>query len=66
MLLYTLLLGVNRYFHAVIEQGVWLGVVENVEADFVLGVCVLDLEEEPLGVALGVDVVRHQKIILHL
>ena len=48
--LFGLFLRIYRDFHAIVEHGVRLGVVEDVELDWYAGACVLYLEIEPLCV----------------
>ena len=62
----ALLLWVNGYFHAVIEKRIWLWVVEDVEADFVIGTRIFDLVKEPLRMSLSVDVIWHQQVVFNV
>lgn len=64
VLLLLALLRVNGDLHSEVEERVGFGVVHDVELDRLAFPRVLGLEEEPLGVAAGVDVVLHQQIIL--
>ena len=66
VLLLCLLLAVDRDLHSIVEKTVWFGVVQQVEADFGLCPRVLNLEEEPLGVSLGIDIVGHEQVVLHI
>ena len=54
------LVTVDRDFHAIVEEGVRLRVVEDIEANLAAGSSVTNLEEEPLSMALSVNVVLHQ------
>lgn len=58
------LLRVNADLHAVVEHAVLLGVVLHVELDAVTLLRVAHSEEEPLSVALRVDVVLHEQVVL--
>ena len=64
--LVCLFFSVDRNFHAVIEETIRLRIVEDIEADFGLSSCIFHLEEEPLCVALRIDVVGHEQVILSL
>lgn len=55
--LLALLVTVDRNFHTVVEQSVGFGIVENVEAHFIASTSVADLEEEPLSMALRIDII---------
>ena len=59
------LFGVDGDFHTVVEERVWLRVVQNVELDLHAGASVLNLEEEPLRMALRIDIVLHQQVVLN-
>mmetsp|Transcript_4423 Transcript_4423/g.6484 ORF Transcript_4423/g.6484 Transcript_4423/m.6484 type:complete len:273 (-) Transcript_4423:1520-2338(-) len=52
-------LGVDSDSHAIVEEAVWLGEVHQIKLHVHVLTSVLYLEEEPLGVAAGVDVVLH-------
>jgi len=58
------LLRVNCDLHSIIEQGVWLAVVQNIELDCLPGSGVLNPKKKPLGVTLSVHIVLHQQIVL--
>ena len=55
--LVCLFFSVDRNFHAVVEKTIRLRIVEDIEANFGLSSSIFHLEEEPLGVALGIDIV---------
>ena len=50
--------------HAIFVEQVFLGEVEDIELDFLLGVGVGNLEEKPIAVSLGVAVDPHDEVIL--
>ncbi len=50
--------------HSIVEEGVRLGVVQEVEFHLEVSGGVGDSEEEPLGVTFGVDVVLDQEGVL--
>lgn len=58
--LLRLLIGIDRHLHAVVEHGVRLGVVQNVELDRNASAGVFDLEVEPLGMAKRIRIILHQ------
>ena len=60
ILFFTLPLAVDRDFHSIVEKTVWLGIVKDVESDFLFCSCISDLEEEPLCMALCIDIIRHK------
>ena len=64
--LVCLFVTIDRNFHAVIEKTIRLRIVQDVEANFGLSSCIFHLEEEPLCVALRIDVVGHEQVILSL
>mmetsp|Transcript_43346 Transcript_43346/g.41753 ORF Transcript_43346/g.41753 Transcript_43346/m.41753 type:complete len:541 (-) Transcript_43346:140-1762(-) len=57
-------LGEGEDLHAVVVEGVGFGEVDDVEADFLALPGVGDPEEVPLGVAVGVDVVLQDEVVL--
>ena len=59
-------LTVNWNLHAVVEQAVRLGVVDDVELHGLARSRIHDSEVKPLGVARGVDVVLHQAVVLRV
>jgi len=66
ILLLGLPLGVDDDLHAHLVEVVHLVLVEDVEAHLVVLEGVGHFEEEPLGVAVGVDVVLQEKVVLTL
>ncbi len=59
-----LLFRIDAYLHSVVEHAVLLGVVLYVEFDRVSLFCIRHLEEKPLRVTFGVNVILHQEIVL--
>ena len=57
--LVSFFLAINRDPHAIVEKTVRFRVIEDVETNFGLSSCIFDLEEEPLCMALSVDVIGH-------
>ena len=60
------LLRVASDLHAVVEQAVRLGVVDDVELHGLARSRIHDSEVKPLGVARGVDVVLHHAVVLRV
>jgi len=60
------LVGVDEGLHALVVEGLGLDEVEEVEPDLEAPARVCDLEEEPLRVALGVDVVLENQVVLEV
>ncbi len=61
-----LLLTVNHDLHSHIMQGIRLAEVHDIEFHLhVLG-RIRDLKEEPLGVAIGVNIILQQEVILFI
>ena len=64
LLFLSTLLRVDRNLHPKVEQTIRLGEVEDVEADCLTSTCIHRAEVEPLRMALCVDVVLHEEVIL--
>ena len=63
---FCLLLRVDRHFHAVVEHGVGLCIVEDVELDWNASPGVLRLKVEPLGVTERICIILHEQVVLLL
>lgn len=64
LLLLGLLLTVDSYLHAVVEHRVRLVVIQDVELDWQARTRVLHTEIEPLSVAMSIDIVLHEAVVL--
>lgn len=63
---FSLLVRIDGHFHAVVEHGVWLVVVQYVKFDGDACPRIGDFEVEPLRMTQSVSVILHQKIVLLL
>jgi hypothetical protein len=59
-------IAVNGNFHAVVEHGVVLVVVHDVEFDAITFTSVLNTKVKPLSMTLRIDIVLHQTIIFEV
>lgn len=50
--------------HAIVVQGVWFGQVNYIKSDFLALAGVADSEEVPLRVAVGIDVILEDEVVL--
>ncbi len=57
---------IYRNFHAIVEHGVILVVVHDVELYTVPFPSVLNSKVKPLGVTFGIDVILHQAVVLEV
>ena len=57
-------LGVDEYFHAIVEEGVGLGEVEDLKRDWERLRSITYSEVEPLGVAPCVDVGLQDQLVV--
>jgi len=56
------LLAVDKDFHPLVVQTVWLAQIKHVEA-YLAAENILRTEKEPLSVTLGVDVILHEAVV---
>ena len=66
LLFFRFLVAVNGNFHAVVEHGVVLVVVHDVELYAIAFASVLNTKVKPLSMTLRIDIVLHQTIVFEV
>ena len=50
---------INRNFHSIIKETIWLRIIDDVELDLLALLHILDPEIKPLSMPLSVDIILH-------